>query len=152
MHARYGLPLCVCVCGSLRGLHCARRKVTFVIIGRAPFCLTYLFSVCKPRAVLSVAMATPLELPLSLDAACCMSLDHFFCALDNDGDAETVSQVVAAFAQQRVATVKRFASTPVRHWFCPFRPCRFEFWSGGGPERRGGWAARGDERPRLRGN
>ena len=95
---------------------------------------------------------TALELPLSLDAACCLSLDHFFCALDNDGDAETVSQVVAAFAQQRVATVKRFASSPVRRWFCLYRRCRFGVLSGGGLGSRGGWVARGDERTRLRGN
>ena len=59
-------------------------------------------------------MAAALELPLSLDAAYCLSLEEFFCVLDSDGDAETGGQVVAAFAQQRVATVKRFASTPVR--------------------------------------
>ena len=45
-------------------------------------CCVYACKFCKPWGVLSVAMVT-LELPLSLDAAFCLSLDQFFCALDN---------------------------------------------------------------------
>ena len=140
------------MCVSFRGLRCARRDDYFCMIGRGSVLPFVSLRVYLQRAVLSVEMATACELPVSLDAACCLSLDHFFGALDNEGDAETVSQVVAAFAQQRVATVKRFASSPVRRGFCLLRPRRFGFWSGGGPKSRGGWVARGDERPRLRGN
>ena len=75
---------------------------------------------------------TALELPLSLDAAYCLSLEEFFCVIDSDGDAETVSQVVAAFAKQRVATVKRFSSTPVRGWFLLWVALLHCFFSGGG--------------------